>query len=72
MLPDLRDGELQPGYTGVRPKLSLKQATSNDFVIQGKNEHGYDSIINLYGIESPGLTSSMAIGEYVKALAGIN
>ena len=72
VLPDLMDGELQPGYTGVRPKLSLKQATSNDFVIQGKNEHGYDSIINLYGIESPGLTSSMAIGEYVKALAGIN
>ena len=71
-LPDLKDGELQPGYTGVRPKLSLKQATSNDFIIQGKKDHGVDGLINLFGIESPGLTSSMAIGEYVKSMAGFN
>ncbi|MBK19104.1 MAG: FAD-dependent oxidoreductase [Rhodospirillaceae bacterium] len=71
-LPDLKDGELQPGYTGVRPKLSLEQATANDFVIHGKKDHGVDGLINLFGIESPGLTSSMAIGEYVKALAGMN
>ena len=70
--PDLKDGELQPGYTGVRPKLSLKQATSNDFIIQGKKDHGVEGLINLFGIESPGLTSSMAIGEYVKSMAGLN
>ncbi len=71
-LPDLKDGELQPGHTGVRPKLTLEQATANDFVIHGKKDHGIDGLINLFGIESPRLTSSMAIGEYVKALSGVN
>lgn len=67
--PDLRDGDLVPGYAGIRPKLSHGRASDNDFVIQGSEAHGVAGLINLYGIESPGLTSSLAIGEHVAALA---
>jgi L-2-hydroxyglutarate oxidase LhgO len=66
--PGLRDDALVPGYAGIRPKLP---ATDNvaDFMIQGKDDHGTRGLINLYGIESPGLTSSLAIGDYVASLA---
>ena len=63
--PGLRDGALQAGYAGMRPKISGPGEPAADFVIQGPREHGVAGLVNLFGIESPGLTSSMAIGEYV-------
>ncbi|MDQ3259191.1 MAG: NAD(P)/FAD-dependent oxidoreductase [Pseudomonadota bacterium] len=63
--PDLKDDSLQPGYTGIRPKLHAAGTPAADFVIQGRREHGVHGLINLYGIESPGLTSSLAIADYV-------
>ena len=63
--PALKDGDLEPGYAGIRPKLSEAHATSLDFLIQGPQMHGIPGLICLYGLESPGLTSSMAIGEYI-------
>ena len=66
--PELKDGALQPGYTGNRPKISGPKEPAADFLIQGPKEHGVPGLVNLYGIESPGLTASMAIGEYVRGL----
>ena len=66
--PGLKDGSLQPGYTGIRPKISGPKEPAADFLIQGPKEHGVPGLVNLYGIESPGLTASMPIGEYVRAL----
>jgi L-2-hydroxyglutarate oxidase LhgO len=63
--PALKDGALQSGYTGIRPKISGPQEPAADFVIQGPHEHGVRGLVNLYGIESPGLTASLAIGEEV-------
>jgi L-2-hydroxyglutarate oxidase LhgO len=61
---------LQPGYAGIRPKLSGEGEPVADFVIQGEAEHGLPGLVNLFGIESPGLTSSLAIAERVIAAAG--
>jgi L-2-hydroxyglutarate oxidase LhgO len=58
---------LHPGYSGIRPKLSGKGEPMADFVIQGEAEHGLPALINLFGIESPGLTSSLAIAREVLA-----
>jgi len=66
--PGLKDGQLQPGYTGIRPKVSGEGAPAADFVIQGPKDHGVPGLVNLYGIESPGLTASMAIAEHVRTL----
>jgi L-2-hydroxyglutarate oxidase LhgO len=66
--PALKDGALQPGYTGIRPKISGPQEPAADFVIQGLKEHGVAGLVNLYGIESPGLTASLAIGREVLGL----
>ncbi len=67
--PDLRNDALLPGYTGIRPRLAGPNAPLHsgaaDFVIQGTSEHGIPGLINLFGIESPGLTSSLAIANYV-------
>jgi L-2-hydroxyglutarate oxidase LhgO len=63
--PDLRDGTLQPGYAGIRPKIQAPGEPAADFVIQGPEVHGIKGLINLYGIESPGLTASLAIAEAV-------
>jgi L-2-hydroxyglutarate oxidase LhgO len=63
--PALRDGTLQPGYAGIRPKLGREQDGGADFMIQGSAIHGVPGLVNLFGIESPGLTSSMAIAEVV-------
>ena len=60
---DLADGSLQPTYSGIRPKLSAPGKPAADFVIQGPEVHGVPGLINLFGIESPGLTSSLAIAE---------
>ena len=62
---DLPDGALQPGYTGIRPKISAKGEPPADFRIDGPKDHGVAGLVNLYGIESPGLTSSLAIAGYV-------
>jgi L-2-hydroxyglutarate oxidase LhgO len=66
--PALADGALRPGYAGVRPKLSCEGAPAADFDIQGPSVHGVPGLVNLYGIESPGLTASLAIAEHVAAL----
>lgn len=66
--PALADVALQPGYAGIRPKLHGPGQPADDFVIQGPSDHGVAGLVNLFGIESPGLTSSLAIGEYVARL----
>ncbi|MBL8377999.1 MAG: NAD(P)/FAD-dependent oxidoreductase [Burkholderiales bacterium] len=63
--PQLPDGALAPGYAGIRPKLQAPGEPAYDFVIDGPQVHGVPGLINLFGIESPGLTSSLAIAEYV-------
>lgn len=63
--PDLDADRLQPGYTGIRPKVTGPNEAAGDFVIQGPAAHGMDGLVNLFGIESPGLTSSLAIAEAV-------
>src|SRR6266478_2332509 len=67
--PTLPDGALMPSYSGMRPKIVPPAIASQDFVIQGPREHGIDGLINLFGIESPGLTSSLAIADHVGELA---
>jgi L-2-hydroxyglutarate oxidase LhgO len=66
--PGLKDGALQPGYTGIRPKISGPKEPAADFLIQGPADHGVAGLVNLYGIESPGLTASLAIAEHVRSL----
>jgi L-2-hydroxyglutarate oxidase LhgO len=63
--PALEDGALIPGYAGIRPKIHAPQAPACDFLIQGSQVHGVAGLVNLFGIESPGLTSALAIGQYV-------
>ncbi|HJO71559.1 MAG: NAD(P)/FAD-dependent oxidoreductase [Rhodospirillales bacterium] len=65
--PGLTDGALHPDYAGVRPR-TRPPGESADFIIQGPREHGVEGLVNLYGIESPGLTSSLAIAEEVADL----
>ena len=66
--PGLKDNTLQAGYAGIRPKLQGPGVPAGDFVIQGEAVHGVQGLVNLFGIESPGLTSSLAISEYVSQL----
>ena len=66
--PALPDGALQPGYAGLRPKISGPGEPAADFRIDGPGRHGVPGLVNLYGIESPGLTSCLAIAEQVAAL----
>jgi hypothetical protein len=66
--PGLADGALQPGYAGIRPKLNAPEEAARDFLIQGVATHGVPGLVNLFGIESPGLTSSLAIAEHVLAM----
>ena len=63
--PTLPDHSLLPGYAGMRPKISAPHEVSADFCIQGPAQHGVKGLVNLFGIESPGLTSSLAIGDAV-------
>jgi L-2-hydroxyglutarate oxidase LhgO len=67
--PALKDGALQPGYAGIRPKIVPKGAPGQDFVVQGPQTHGVGGLINLFGIESPGLTASLALAEHVVEVA---
>lgn len=66
--PALPDAALIPGYAGIRPKISSPDQAARDFMISGPLDHGVPGLVNLFGIESPGLTSCLAIGEYVAAL----
>jgi L-2-hydroxyglutarate oxidase LhgO len=67
--PGLHDGALMPAYSGIRAKTTARDQEPGDFVIQGPKETGHRGYIALYGIESPGLTASLAIGECVAELA---
>lgn len=66
--PALPDGALEPGYAGVRPKITAAGEPAADFRIDGPAAHGVPRLVQLFGIESPGLTSSLAIGAHVAAL----
>jgi L-2-hydroxyglutarate oxidase LhgO len=69
--PSLQDDQLVPSYTGLRAKISGPDEPGADFRIDGPQTHGLKGVANLMGIESPGLTSSLAIGEkVVDALGG--
>ncbi len=72
--PALPDGALQPGYAGIRPKLTGPEGGKYgaDFIIQGPADHGVQGLVNLFGIESPGLTSSLAIADAAAAALGID
>ena len=65
--PALPDGALAPAYCGIRPKIAGPGAPAADFVIQGPREHGVPGLVNLFAIESPGLTASLALADHVAA-----
>lgn len=67
-LPFLQEGDLMPDTSGIRPKLQGESDGFRDFVIKEESELGFPGLINLIGIESPGLTSALAIGEYVEGI----
>ena len=69
--PGSPDGALAPAYAGIRPRITGPDEPAADFMIQGPRDHGIPHLVNLFGIESPGLTSSLAIGEYVAKLLGL-
>jgi len=66
--PGLPDGALIPAYAGIRPKIVPPAVATQDFTIQGPKDHGVAGLINLFGIESPGLTSCLAIADHVATL----
>ena len=66
--PDVNPNKLHPDYTGIRPKIPKPNESMRDFSIQTYGHHGIKNFINLQGIESPGLTSSLAIGKLIKNL----
>ncbi len=63
--PAIDPDKLQPGYAGIRPKIAGPGEPPGDFVISGPDDHGCAGLVNLFGIESPGLTASLAIGDRV-------
>jgi L-2-hydroxyglutarate oxidase LhgO len=69
--PGLPDGALQPAYSGVRPKIHGPGEPAPDFLIQGPREHGVAGLVNLFGIESPGLTSCLALADEVRVRLGV-
>jgi L-2-hydroxyglutarate oxidase LhgO len=66
--PALKDGSLQPAYCGIRPKIQSRTEPSRDFLIEGPAEHGVAGLVNLFGVESPGLTASLAIADHILRL----
>ncbi len=66
--PGLDENKLQPDYAGIRPKLQAENGALEDFAIQSATVHGLSGLVNLFGIDSPGLTSSLAIAEHVADL----
>jgi L-2-hydroxyglutarate oxidase LhgO len=69
--PDLPDGALIPAFAGVRPKIVPPAVASQDFMIQGPRDHRVPGLVNLFGIESPGLTSSLSIADHVADIASV-
>jgi L-2-hydroxyglutarate oxidase LhgO len=63
--PDLPDGALKPAYAGIRPKIARPGGSTTDFLIETEKDHGVRGLINLFGIESPGLTASLAIADWI-------
>ena len=70
-IPSIKIEDLKAGYSGVRPKLKNKGEGKSDFSIQGEKTHGIKNLVNLFGMESPGLTSSLVIGEYVTNMVSL-
>ena len=68
--PGMPDASLQPGYAGIRPKISVPHDPAADFMISGPAAHGVPGLVNLFGIESPGLTSSLALARETLARLG--
>jgi L-2-hydroxyglutarate oxidase LhgO len=66
--PALRDHSLEPAYAGIRPKIQAPGEPATDFQIHGQQIHGIENLVELFGIESPGLTASGAIADYVAQL----
>jgi L-2-hydroxyglutarate oxidase LhgO len=66
--PELPDGALHADYSGIRPKIERPGGSSTDFLIQDHRDHGVAGLINLFGIESPGLTASLAIADLVAGI----
>jgi L-2-hydroxyglutarate oxidase LhgO len=66
--PRLHEGQLVPAYAGIRPKISGPETIAADFRIDGPDEHGVPGLINLFGIESPGLTSALPLADAIVAL----
>ncbi|MFN7103735.1 MAG: NAD(P)/FAD-dependent oxidoreductase [Pseudorhizobium sp.] len=66
--PGLAEGSLIPAYSGIRPKVVPPEIAAQDFCIQGPQAHGVPGLVNLFGIESPGLTACLAIGDHVAAM----
>jgi L-2-hydroxyglutarate oxidase LhgO len=64
--PGLKDGAIVPGYAGIRPKISPTGTQAADFVVQGPAAHGVPGLVNLFAIESPGLTACLALAEEVE------
>jgi L-2-hydroxyglutarate oxidase LhgO len=59
---------LQPDYSGIRPKIERPGGSGTDFLIQGEKDHGVAGLFNLFGIESPGLTCSLAIADQIAGI----
>jgi L-2-hydroxyglutarate oxidase LhgO len=70
--PELPDGALTPDYAGIRPKLVGPGQPAVDFVIQGRRDHGIPGLVNLFGMESPGITASLAIADMVRRELGLH
>jgi L-2-hydroxyglutarate oxidase LhgO len=68
--PGLEPARLVPGYTGIRPKLAGPGAPPEDFRVDGPEVHGLDGLVQLFGIESPGLTASLALADEVRDRLG--
>jgi len=66
--PGLPDGSLVADYSGIRPKIAGPGEPAADFRIDGPADHGFPGLVGLYGIESPGLTSALAIGDFVASV----
>lgn len=66
--PEVDEANLTEAYSGIRPKVTKQHELAGDFIIQGESVHGIKGLVNLFGIESPGLTSSLSIAEYTAAL----
>jgi L-2-hydroxyglutarate oxidase LhgO len=69
--PGLAEDQLGPGYTGIRPKLGPLGSGAQDFVVQGPSDHGVPGLVQLFGIESPGLTASLALAALVSSLTAV-